>query len=270
MKLNNNSENKYADVPLRVKTWVFIILIFSLGVSQTITMAIFVSWIGFQVFLEFYRMFQLKGKGAIFSTIVGITQFCLLYFFNIKNYFSYTLIFSLVVILFFIIKKETLKKILGIAIGLILGVFIFPYLFFLRESTWGLKTLIFLVVITELNDVFQYLMGKSLGKHKIASKISPNKTREGLVGGVFLTIILSNLLGYFLLPSSIFINTLLGIILGVLGFFGDIFMSFIKRKTNVKDTGKLLPGHGGLLDRMDSLIFNAPIFFWILPLLFKS
>lgn len=267
---NNNSENKYADVPLRVKTWVYIILVFSLGISHTITMKIFISWIGFQVFFEFLKMFKMQSNSVISSLAVGVAQFFLLHFFNLKNYFFYALVFFIITIAFFLIRKKTVKKVPGIVIGLIISLFVFPHLFFLREGSWGVEALIFLVVVTELNDVFQYLIGKSFGKHKIMPKISPNKTREGFIGGVFLTILLSNFLGYFLLPSTIFINTLLGITLGVLGFFGDIFMSFLKRKTNVKDTGELLPGHGGLLDRMDSLIFNAPVFFWILPLFLKS
>jgi phosphatidate cytidylyltransferase len=155
-------------------------------------------------------------------------------------------------------------------IALSIVLFIFPHLVFVSEGIWGVKALVFLVVVTELNDVFQYLMGKSFGKQKIMPKISPNKTWAGVIGGVFLTIFLSNFLGYFLLPSNIVINTVLGFILGVSGFFGDLFMSYIKRKTKVKDTGQLLPGHGGLLDRMDSLIFNIPIFFWTLPLFLKS
>ncbi|GAA3508056.1 phosphatidate cytidylyltransferase [Aquimarina addita] len=270
MKPQNNSENKYADVPLRVKTWVFIILVFSISISHPMTMKIFVSWIGFQVFFEFLKMFAIAGNKYIPSLVVGVTQFFLLYFFSFENYFFYALLLFLLITIFFLIRLRTLKKISGIPIALVIALFIFPYLFFLRESTWGVEALIFLVVVTELNDVFQYLMGKSFGKHKIIPAISPNKTREGFIGGVLLTILLSNVLGYFLLPSTIFINTVLGVILGVFGFFGDIFMSFLKRKTGVKDTGALLPGHGGLLDRMDSLIFNTPIFFWLLPLFLKN
>jgi phosphatidate cytidylyltransferase len=92
---------------------------------------------------------------------------------------------------------------------------------------------------------------------------------EGFIGGVFLTIILSNILGFFLLKTTVLVNSIFGLILGISGFFGDVFISYLKRKANIKDTGKLLPGHGGLLDRMDSLIFNAPLFFWLLPYLLK-
>lgn len=266
----NNAENKFSDVPLRVKTWGCIILVFAGSISHFTAMSIFVSWIGFQVFLEFLRMFQIKTNLVTTALIIGITQFFLLYFLNFDSYFLYSFGFSIVIVAFFLMIKVTSKQIFGIVLGLFLALFIFPHLVFIREGIIGIKALIFLVVVTELNDVFQYFMGKIFGKFKIMPTISPNKTWEGFIGGLFITILLSNILGYFLLPSSFLIDTILGLILGVSGFFGDVFMSLLKRRTNVKDTGNLLPGHGGLLDRMDSLIFNTPIFFWILPLLLKS
>jgi len=262
-------ENKYADVPLRVKTWVYIILVFAIGISQPIAMKIFIAWIGFQVFYEFLKMFKVKTNRLIIAFIVGVTLFVLVHFFTFETYLMYSVIFSIVLITFFLIRKTSSRQLLGIVTGLILSLFVFPHLLCVRESIWGIKALIFLVVVTEFNDVFQYLSGKSFGKRSILPKISPNKTWAGLIGGVLITIILSTILGHFLLPSKSITNIILGFIIGVLGFFGDVFMSFLKRKTDVKDTGKLLPGHGGLLDRMDSLIFNAPIFFWVLPLLLK-
>ena len=267
---NNIRENKYADVPLRVKTWGYIIIVFALGISHSIAMKIFISWIGFQVFYEFLRMFRVKINLVISSLLIGVPQFFLLHFCNLENYLLYSSGLLIGLIIFFLIRKISFQQLFGITIGIILSLLVFSHLVFVRESFWGVKALIFLIVVTELNDVFQYIMGKSFGTRKIMPEISPNKTWAGFIGGVLLTIFLSNILGYFLLHSTIFISTILGFVLGVLGFFGDVFMSFLKRKASVKDTGQLLPGHGGLLDRMDSLIFNAPIFFWILPLFLKN
>ena len=266
----NNSENKFSDVPLRVKTWCYIILVFAVSISSTITMKLFISWIAYQVFYEFLRIFQIKTNLFVTALILGIVQFLLVYFFSFERYFLYAVAFLMMFFLYFLMLKVSGKQGIGIVLGLSLSLLVFPNLLYLRESAFGIKALVYLVVVTELNDVFQYFMGKLFGNHKVMPTISPNKTWEGVIGGVCLTIVLSIILGYFLLPSTILVQVILGIVLGVAGFFGDVFMSLLKRKTNVKDTGELLPGHGGLMDRMDSLIFNAPIFFWVLPLLLKS
>lgn len=263
-------ENKFADVPLRVKTWIYIIIVFALGISHPFAMAIFVAWIGLQSFFEFSKMFQLPSNLVFPSIFIGISQFYLLYYLNIENYFLYSSLLGVLALGYFLLLKSSSKQLFGIFIALLVCLFSFPHLYWIRTSVNGLNAIIFVVVVTELNDVFQYLMGKFFGKRKITPQISPNKTLEGLIGGVFLTVILSNILGFFLLKTDFLINSILGIGLGISGFFGDIFMSYLKRKTNVKDTGNLLPGHGGLLDRVDSLVFNAPLFFWILTLLIKN
>jgi phosphatidate cytidylyltransferase len=120
---------------------------------------------------------------------------------------------------------------------------------------------IFLVTATELNDIAQYLWGKSLGKIKVAPEVSPNKTLAGLLGGVFTTTLLATLFGPVLTTMDWSHSLMAGVIISVSGFFGDIVMSAIKRDFGVKDTGKILPGHGGILDRLDSLIYTAPLFF---------
>ncbi|MFC3159378.1 phosphatidate cytidylyltransferase [Chryseobacterium arachidis] len=265
----NKEENKFADVPLRVKTWIYIILIFALGISHPFIMTIFVSWIAFQSFFEFLRLFKISSNRIIPSIFVGVSQFLLLNFSSLENYFLYSLVLSIIVLIYFSLLKTPFQQISKIVIALIVCLFAFPHLYFIRENFSGIHSIIFIVVVTELNDVFQYLMGKFFGKHKITPQISPNKTLEGFLGGVFLTIILSNILGFFLLKTNILVNSILGLALGISGFFGDLFISYLKRKASIKDTGKLLPGHGGLLDRMDSLIFNAPLFFWLLPYLLK-
>ncbi|WP_185290485.1 phosphatidate cytidylyltransferase [Chryseobacterium lactis] len=263
-------ENKFADVPLRVKTWIYIIIVFALGISHPLTMAVFTAWIGLQSFFEFSKMFQLPSNLVFPSIFIGILQFYLLYYLNIENYFLYSSLLGVLILVCFLLLKSSTKQLYGIFIAIVVCLFSFPHLYWIRTSVNGLNDIIFVVVVTELNDVFQYLMGKFFGKRKITPHISPNKTLEGLIGGIFLTVILSNILGFFLLNTDFLINSILGIGLGISGFFGDIFMSYLKRKTNVKDTGNLLPGHGGLLDRVDSLVFNAPLFFWILTLLIKN
>jgi phosphatidate cytidylyltransferase len=126
----------------------------------------------------------------------------------------------------------------------------------------GRGLLLFIVFMTEINDVFQFTWGKILGRHKIIPKISPNKTWEGFIGGILTT----TLLGYylrFLTPFSPTEALIISFIIGCSGFIGDIVVSAVKRDIGLKDTGKMIPGHGGLLDRIDSLSVTSVIFFHI-------
>lgn len=125
----------------------------------------------------------------------------------------------------------------------------------------GVGLLLFVLFITVFNDFAQFVWGKSIGQHKIIPKVSPNKTWEGFVGGVITTSILAAILAPYLTPLTIHQGVFAGFALSIAGFLGDVIMSAIKRDLGVKDSGTLLPGHGGILDRLDSLIFTAPLFF---------
>jgi len=128
----------------------------------------------------------------------------------------------------------------------------------------GAGLLLFLVLLTEFNDVAQYVWGRALGRHKVIPRVSPNKTWEGLIGGVATTSLLSALLAPLLTPFAAWPALALGAFLGIAGFAGDITISAIKRDLGTKDSGTLIPGHGGVLDRLDSLTCTAPLFFHIL------
>jgi phosphatidate cytidylyltransferase len=121
--------------------------------------------------------------------------------------------------------------------------------------------LFYLIFLTEFNDVAQYIWGKSLGKRKVLPKVSPGKTWAGLLGGVCTTTVLALGLAKLLTPLTLPQALLAGLIIGLGGFAGDITISALKRDLGIKDTGSILPGHGGILDRIDSLSFTAPLFF---------
>ncbi len=125
----------------------------------------------------------------------------------------------------------------------------------------GFGLMLFLIMMTQLNDVCQYLFGKLLGKRKIIPSVSPNKTWAGFIGGLVSVTLLAGLLGSYLTPMDVQFSLLAGFIIAVSGFFGDVTISSVKRDLNIKDSGQLLPGHGGILDRIDSLMFTAPLFF---------
>jgi phosphatidate cytidylyltransferase len=131
------------------------------------------------------------------------------------------------------------------------------------------KLLLFLVIVVQLSDVFQYIWGKLLGKRKIAPSISPNKTWEGFVGGLATAVALGTSL-WWMTPFSPLQALLLSLAVSLMGFAGGLTMSAIKRDRGVKDFGSAIEGHGGILDRMDSICFSAPLFFHLTRWIFVS
>jgi phosphatidate cytidylyltransferase len=122
------------------------------------------------------------------------------------------------------------------------------------------KLLFFLVVVVQLSDVFQYVWGKLLGRHPIAPTISPNKTWEGFLGGIACAVLLGTSL-WWITPFNPWQAALMALAIALMGFVGGLVMSAVKRDRGVKDYGSFIEGHGGVLDRVDSLLFAAPIFF---------
>ena len=112
-------------------------------------------------------------------------------------------------------------------------------------------------------DIFAYFTGYALGKHKLCPKISPKKTIEGSIGGIFGSMLLCGLFGWFVAGGVYFVHTLaIGALGGVISQAGDLTASVFKRKMGIKDYGNLIPGHGGVLDRFDSVLFTAPLVYY--------
>ncbi|MGK2858771.1 MAG: phosphatidate cytidylyltransferase [Thermoanaerobaculia bacterium] len=124
------------------------------------------------------------------------------------------------------------------------------------------QLLFFLVIVVQMSDVLQYVWGKLFGKHKVAPTISPNKTWEGLIGGVLSATALGAGL-WWITPFSPLEAGGMALLITILGFAGGLTMSAIKRDSGVKDFGTLIEGHGGVLDRIDSLCFAGPVFFHV-------
>lgn len=126
----------------------------------------------------------------------------------------------------------------------------------------GSKLIFFLLLVVWLGDSGAYYVGRQLGRHKLSPRISPKKTVEGLVGGVSASIIAATVIHFtFFMTFPLHHAIIAGLILSVAGVIGDLAESMWKRSADVKDSGTLLPGHGGLLDRFDSILFTAPILY---------
>ncbi len=119
----------------------------------------------------------------------------------------------------------------------------------------SLKTFIFLICIPMVNDIFAYLIGSKFGKNKMCPSISPKKTWEGSIGGLVLGTLVGSIIHYYLLNSFNLKILLLIVVLSAVGQIGDLIMSKIKRENEIKDFSNIMPGHGGILDRLDSTIF---------------
>lgn len=161
----------------------------------------------------------------------------------------------------------------------LLGYITLPFIFIVKISfgtnDYNPKIILGLFVLIWTNDTFAYLVGKSMGKHKLFERVSPKKTIEGFVGGMIFAAFAGFLISKFYIQpnpafssKSILIWTIIALIVSIFGTIGDLIESKFKRIAGVKDSGSIMPGHGGILDRLDSVIFVAPIIFLFYQILY--
>ncbi len=161
----------------------------------------------------------------------------------------------------------------------LLGYVILPFVFITKISygvkSYNPKIIIGLFILIWTNDTFAYIVGKSIGKHKLLERVSPKKTIEGFVGGLVFAIVAGVLISKYYIQAtaafaekSMYIWMSIALIVGFFGTIGDLIESKFKRIAGVKDSGKIMPGHGGILDRLDSVIFVAPIVYLFYQILY--
>lgn len=229
------------------------------------------------ILLQIVREFcNLVSLPVIPSLIIsGILYFIFGFFLSFNQFTDLGLIiaclFVLVKLIFWIFNKsevstlETQNKWVNL-----IGYIVLPIICLVKIATFdGFEPMqiicIFILIWT--NDTFAYIVGKTMGKRKLFETISPKKTVEGFIGGMLFSILAGFIIAhyYFLKPPVFWIATAL--ITSVFGTLGDLVESKFKRQANVKDSGNIMPGHGGLLDRLDSVIFVAPFLFLLFKIL---
>ena len=264
--INRKKNDDYsALILLKIKSWWHIVLgIFVVAISPLWVGKIILCLVAILAFYEMVRIIAPKSNTRQFISI-GIMLIFYQFIYSSQYILFYVTLPSITAtaLLYSAIKgNNTTKKLLT------LSLFITGYLFSftLLILTIDVRLFLFLITLTALNDVFQYTWGKLFGKHKILPKISPNKTWEGLIGGIVSITILANILSFFT-PFTHIQLTIIGISISIAGFLGDALISAIKRTLKIKDTGTTIPGHGGIMDRLDSLVLTAPVFYIILILL---
>lgn len=165
---------------------------------------------------------------------------------------------------------RTVGNVLTAQVYIALPLFITTAVSYQPDGSFDGTFALLVFVLIWLNDTGAYLVGSTLGKHKLYPQVSPKKSVEGLIGGFFFTLLFSLFIPS-ILPSlerfDLFTAPLLGLVVAVMGTLGDFFESALKRKAGVKDSGKIIPGHGGVLDRLDSYLFALPmasmLYFWL-------
>jgi len=271
-----NPSKNYTELVQRVNTWWVIVAVFCLVVVSSVNVALVilgvVSFLAFKEFLSLIPTRRADGRVLFWAYLAIPIQ----YYWASQTWYGMFIIFIPVYMFLFlpmrmVLVGETegfLRSAGMINWGLMTTVFSLShmaYLLVLPQPVGafysGATLLLFLVLLTQLNDIAQYLWGKSLGNKKIVPKVSPNKTWAGFLGGVATTVLLSTLIAPYLTPLTTQESLLAGLLIGVTGFIGDVVISALKRDIGVKDSGSMLPGHGGLLDRLDSLTYTAPLFF---------
>lgn len=267
----------WKELTLRLLTWWVLIILFSFVLLSPYWVGvIFFALISFVALKEFLSLISLRHSDRIllffmFCAIPINYTFIGLHLYNVFVIFIPICMFLFLPICmaFSGVTDGFLRNVAQFYWILMITVFALSHTAFLlvlpnNNEPTGALLVLFLVGLTEANDIAQYLWGNALGKMKVIPSISPNKTLFGLCGGVITTTLFAIFLGPILTPLNWYISLFTGLMIGIIGFCGDIVISAIKRDVGVKDTGTFLPGHGGILDRVDSLIFTAPFFFYFI------
>lgn len=259
------------------------------GICLLLTVASCIAW------FEITRMFDPRAEDKLAISIgylLIVTNYLLITFGSFSLFVVFLPISSLFILSVSLLIKGGAKGYIRSAGGLLWGIMFLGYgvshaaaLMILPSSTYGplgpIGWFLFLIILTEADDIFQAIIGRLFGAHKrhlIAPMISPNKTWEGFFGGMLVIVIIAPIIAPWLTtlgqqagPLSLseslkpwFAPILAAIIISLAGFFGDINMSAIKRDAGVKDSSNLLPGMGGVIDRIDSLSMTGPIFVYFL------
>lgn len=266
----------YSELKSRISSWwvMVTVLAFVIVLSPMVSVA-FLGFVSFLALKEYFSLIPTRraDRRVLFWAYFAIPiQF---YWIGIEWYGMFIIFIPVYMFLFLPLamlmtgKTDGFLRAAGsLHWGLMTMVFAIghaAYLLALPEdvnpAAGGAGLLLFLIFLTQFNDVAQYVWGKLFGRHKAIPAVSPNKTVEGLLGGIATTTLLAWLIAPQLTPLVSWEAPVAGLIIGFAGFVGDVTISALKRDLGVKDSGTLIPGHGGILDRIDSLTFTAPLFF---------
>ena len=265
------------EMQIRTRSWwiMCFIFLFASLINPIITY-IALAFLSFLTLREIYSLLKLRemDRSILFFCYLCIPiQYYLAYKGHYNLFLIFIPVFMFIIIPFLLVltgeTKDIIRSMCILPTSLMLGVYGISHLALLinfpemnNDEISGKALLLFLIFITEANDIMQFVWGKIFGKNKILPNVSPNKTWEGFIGGILSTTLIGYLMG-FLTPLSTLQLIIISFSISILGFMGDSILSAVKRDFGVKDMGNTIPGHGGVLDRVDSLSTTASPFFHI-------
>lgn len=221
--------------------------------------------------MEFFSITKKYKPIGILGVLAAIIFYLAL---NADFYVNEIVIVTIFLIFFFAMARKNVENISSSIAVTCFGTFFITWALFhmvlIRDiPKYGMHYIIFLFVNVWMLDTGAYFIGKKFGKHKLASVISPKKTIEGAIAGVVTAILVSLAYRYLFLQDVITNNQAIiyGLVISFVGQFSDLAESLFKRDCNIKDSGNILPGHGGMLDRFDSYLFVAPMFYYLINIL---
>lgn len=243
-----------------------LLIILYLGGYVLFAACLIIGIMGVREFYNGFKAMDIKPNFAIAcisaAALYAINLFCENYQWYMVWFFGVVLISLLYL---FNIEHRKLEDAMATITGIFYVIFFSFHVTLVEQTPYS--NMVWLIVITAFGtDIMAYFSGYALGKHKLCPKISPKKTIEGSIGGILGSVILSGVFGYFFMPDLFVHCMVIGVLGGIVSQFGDLTASIFKRKMGIKDYGNLIPGHGGILDRFDSVLFTGPMVYYYIVL----
>jgi phosphatidate cytidylyltransferase len=271
-------EMPLGEIRLRIRGWWIIVAPFFAALAAHRTVAVvFFAFVSFLALKEYLSLIPTRRVDRRVLLVAYLT-IPLQYLWVHMAWYGMFIIFIPVYVMLFlpgrmVLLGETagfLRAAGSVQWGLMITVFSISHVAFLlslpntvNPMGGGAALVFFLVLLTEANDIAQFVWGKTTGRRRVVPTVSPNKTWGGLAGGVATTTVLAWAVAPWLTPFQGAEAAAIGLLVGTSGFIGDVVISALKRDLGIKDSGAMLPGHGGILDRIDSLTYTAPLFFHV-------
>ena len=222
--------------------------------------------------MELLSIFGLNKEGLGYAAYGATVFYYALLYFDLHQFILPLIaVYMLVILAIYVLTypNNKNKEIMAAFFAFVYVGVMLSYVYLIRDMKHGLILVLLIFVSSWGNDTCAYLVGRAIGKHKMSPILSPKKSIEGLIGGIvgagILGVVFGLIYNHFMqVAHSVWIFALIGAVCALPAVIGDLAASAIKRNNDIKDYGKLIPGHGGILDRFDSIIFTAPIMYYLI------